>query len=123
MEVVGLLEGQGARSVHDILAKLEGSGKKLAYTTVMTILSRLFEKGLLHREKIGRQFLYSHAKKAEKFRKGVWELVYQSLFKNDKLKPILGLLADDDGLSAEELKELKKFVDEKVKSKQRGKGP
>jgi len=32
--------------------------RPLAYTTVMTILVRLFERGLLAREKRGRQFVY-----------------------------------------------------------------
>jgi predicted transcriptional regulator len=33
----------------------------LAYTTVMTTLDRLFKKGLLHREKMDRAFVYSTA--------------------------------------------------------------
>lgn len=32
--------------------------RPLAYTTVMTILVRLFDRGLLDREKQGRQFVY-----------------------------------------------------------------
>lgn len=31
----------------------------VAYTTVLTVLSRLFEKGLLTRQKIGKSFLYT----------------------------------------------------------------
>jgi predicted transcriptional regulator len=34
-------------------------GNGLAYTTVMTTLDRLFRKGLLHREKRNRAFIYS----------------------------------------------------------------
>lgn len=33
-------------------------GSQLAYTTVMTTLSRLFEKGLVMRERAGRAYLY-----------------------------------------------------------------
>jgi predicted transcriptional regulator len=115
MEIVGLLEGNQSFSVHDIQAKLGTSGKKLAYTTVMTILSRLYEKGLLKREKNGRQFLYSHATKVDKVRRGVWDTVYQSLFRNDRLKPILNLISQSDNLSTEELQQLKQFVDAKIK--------
>lgn len=44
-------------SVSDVHAILEGR-RNVAYTTVMTTVSRLFEKGLLHREKDGRRYLY-----------------------------------------------------------------
>lgn len=115
MEIVGLLEGSQSLSVHDIQAKLGARGRDLAYTTVMTILSRLYEKGLLKREKNGRQFLYSHATKVDSVKRGVWDTVYQSLFRNDRLKPILNLISQSDNLSAEELQQLKKFVDAKIK--------
>jgi len=36
----------------------DGLGDELAYTTVMTILARLWEKGLLRRERRGRAFAY-----------------------------------------------------------------
>jgi len=42
-------------SVHDIQACIPGC----AYTTVMTTMDRLFQKGVLSREKRGRSFIYS----------------------------------------------------------------
>ena len=38
---------------------LDGIGGELAYTTVMTILTRLWSKGLVTREREGRAFAYS----------------------------------------------------------------
>ena len=46
----------GASSVRDVVGRL---GRKLAYTTVMTTLDRLFKKGLLYREMTDRAFVYS----------------------------------------------------------------
>ena len=46
----------GAGSVRDVVGRLE---RKLAYTTVMTTLDRLFKKGLLNREMTDRAFVYS----------------------------------------------------------------
>ena len=46
----------GAVSVRDVHARFE---PRLAYTTVMTTMDRLFKKGLLERRKEGRAFLYS----------------------------------------------------------------
>lgn len=43
------------RAVHELL----GEQRELAYTTVMTILVRLWQKGLLDREPAGRAFSYT----------------------------------------------------------------
>ena len=81
----------------------------------MTIVSRLHEKHILRRDKSGRQFLYSLAKKADEVKSGVWSTVYSALFQNDRLKPILALIDDSDELSAEDLRELKRLVDSRLK--------
>jgi predicted transcriptional regulator len=55
-EVLAIVCGQGCASVHDVCKSLS---RPLAYTTVMTTLSRLYKKDLLLRSKEGRSFLYS----------------------------------------------------------------
>ena len=55
-EIMELMWSCGCASVRDIHAKLDSRG--LAYTTVMTVMSRLSEKGLLDKEKNGKQYLY-----------------------------------------------------------------
>jgi predicted transcriptional regulator len=52
----------GSSTVAEVLAALnDGAATPLAYTTVMTILARLFEKGFVSRTKDGRGFRYSAA--------------------------------------------------------------
>lgn len=46
-------------SVNDVVTHLGG---KSAYTTIMTVLSRLYEKGILKRSKEGRSYFYSMKK-------------------------------------------------------------
>jgi predicted transcriptional regulator len=46
---------------------LLGENNQRAYTTTMTVLSRLAHKGLLSREKQGRHFLYRPAVSRESF--------------------------------------------------------
>ena len=55
----------GETSVRDVVEKLEN---RLAYTTVMTTLDRLYKKGLLDRRKEDRAFLYS-----PRFSRREWE--------------------------------------------------
>lgn len=49
---------QGDATVRDVLTALNGGSKQRAYTTVMTIMSRLDEKGLLTRERRGKADIY-----------------------------------------------------------------
>ena len=56
IHVMEVLWDNGESSVRDVMEKM---GNKLAYTTVMTTLDRLFKKGLLDRQKSERAFLYS----------------------------------------------------------------
>lgn len=46
-------------SVADVMQRLKS---KNAYTTIMTVMTRLYEKGILKRTKVGRSYLYSKKK-------------------------------------------------------------
>lgn len=64
LDQLGSLESQlieriwarGEINVRDLHAEL---GSRLAYTTIMTTLDRLFKKGLLNRRKVGKAFYYA----------------------------------------------------------------
>jgi predicted transcriptional regulator len=50
---------QGESSVSSVAEAVNAERRRpLAYTTVMTIMGRLYERGLLAREKRGRQYMY-----------------------------------------------------------------
>ena len=51
-------------TVREVLERIE-TGKELAYTTVMTVLTRLTDKGVLHREQDGRAWRYRTAQTRE----------------------------------------------------------
>lgn len=57
--IMRIVWSQGEASVRSVGKQLaEESGRLHAYTTVMTILARLHERGLLDRTKVGRGFVY-----------------------------------------------------------------
>jgi predicted transcriptional regulator len=116
MRVLGLLQGAAPMPVHAIQAELEQGGSPLAYTTVMTVLVRLHEKGLLVRHKEGRRFLYSTAGRTSAAKHGLLARIQGTLFAKDRAQPILSLL-DDDSLSPADLRALRKKIDEKLKAK------
>ena len=53
-------------AVGDVLAILEKQ-RDIAYTTVMTTVTRLYEKGILGRERDGKRYLYSPKLTREEF--------------------------------------------------------
>ena len=55
-----------AFAVSDVLAVLEKQ-REIAYTTVMTTVARLHDKGLLERERDGKRYLYSPKFTREQF--------------------------------------------------------
>lgn len=57
-EIMRVLWERPRLSVREVVELLPGRAKQRAYTTVMTVMNRLFEKGLLQREGAGRAYLY-----------------------------------------------------------------
>lgn len=56
-----------ALSVRDVLARLPRKAE-LAYTTVLTVLDRLHDKGVVRREKRGRAFFYEPVVTSDQWR-------------------------------------------------------
>lgn len=60
--IVRIVIEQGESTVAGVRAALlTTSDRQLAYTTVMTVLGRLYEKGILRRSRVGRQYVYRPA--------------------------------------------------------------
>ncbi len=58
-EVMKQVWRRESATVRDVLEALNRGRKQRAYTTIMTIMGRLHEKGLLTRERIGKTDVYS----------------------------------------------------------------
>jgi len=58
-EVMNIIWRFGQADVNTVLNEINKSRKnKLAYTTVMTVMANLYEKGLLRRRKVGKAYVY-----------------------------------------------------------------
>ncbi|MDQ3180966.1 MAG: BlaI/MecI/CopY family transcriptional regulator [Acidobacteriota bacterium] len=71
-------------------------GERVAYTTIMTTLDRLFRKGLLSRRKVGRAFYYSARFTMEELERGLTEDVMNNLLSvgTSQIEPVLACLVD-----------------------------
>lgn len=118
MRVLGLLDGQQPQSVSEIQQRLDQEGSELAYTTVMTVLKRLYDKGLVTRQKESRRHLYSVNKTAPKVKQGVLRRVHRALFQGDRVKPIVALVEQEE-LSKDELVALRAAIDARLEARKR----
>src|SRR5438874_4796031 len=82
---------RGEVSVRDIYVAFE---ERIAYTTLMTTLDRLFKKRLLDRRKDGRAFLYTPAVSREEFEHGIREDVIDGLLSGAEVGPILACIVE-----------------------------
>lgn len=110
MRVLGLLDAGEPQSVGDLRARLGG---KLAYTTVMTVVTRLHKKGVVVRVKDGNRFLYSPASRAPKVKGGILSRIRRALFPGGDARPLVALLEEEE-LSAEDLRALREVIDRKL---------
>lgn len=99
-------------SVREVHEKLE-QDREIAYTTVMTVMSRLAEKGLLDREQHGRAFLYVPSCSREEFCSDTISTVMQGLLGGFG-EPVLSHFVDSIGdQDAAKLDELLRLIEEK----------
>src|SRR4030095_16629031 len=83
----------GEVSVRDIYRAFD---ERIAYTTLMTTLDRLFKKNLLARRKDGRAFVYSARVSKEDVDRGIKEDVVEGLLGQgaDGVEPVLACIVD-----------------------------
>jgi predicted transcriptional regulator len=82
MEHVWKLGESSVAQVHD---ELKG---RLAYTTVMTTLDRLYKKGLLQRRKQGRAFIYTAKLSKGEFKESLIKKALRFLLEENKNEPV-----------------------------------
>jgi predicted transcriptional regulator len=91
--IVTLAAGDSAMTTGEVLAQL---GDNLAYTTVMTTLTRLYEKGTLTRELVGRSYAYALARPEERVARAMSAALGDSPSRDRALSSFVAGLDPDD---------------------------
>jgi predicted transcriptional regulator len=118
VRMLTLLRSGEPMAVAALRDQLAREGSELAYTTVMTVLSRQHKKGLLKRKREGNRYLYTPAASAPRVLGGILTRVRRALSASDRTAPILTLLEQEE-LSADELRALRRAIDDKLKEQRR----
>ena len=119
-QVLDEIWARGEVSVRDVYLTFE---ERIAYTTLMTTLDRLYKKRLLARRKDGRAFLYSPTMTPEEFEHGIREDVIDGLLGaagRDTIQPVLACIVDTvSARDRELLDELERLVNQKKRTLKR----
>lgn len=91
----------------DVLEQLDS---EYAYTTIMTLLTRLHEKGFLRRELVGKAYYYSAAKSKNAFADSMLKKMYKSFIADFGDLAIVKFV-DAVKANPEELAKLKAFIE------------
>ncbi len=106
---------RGEASVHDVLNELSRR-KKLAYTTVLTVMQKLEKAGWLEHRNEGKSYIYTPTASREEAGAGSVRGFLKRVFEGDAVAMFQHLIRESD-LSDEELSELRALIDEKRKER------
>lgn len=108
--IMRLMWARGPAPVREILDALNTGGRTLAYTTVMTVMSRLAEKGLLSRELRGKMHVYRPTATQEGFIRQVAARRVQELVAEFGDVAMAQFLAEVTELSPERRRQLEQLA-------------
>jgi predicted transcriptional regulator len=110
LEILKVLWEQGPSTVREVLGELNKSRER-AYTSVMTMMNLMFEKGLLRREQEGRAFVYRPAAEQRATLSELVENLVGKAFDGSPSSLVTALL-DKSQISEQELSEIQKAIAE-----------
>ncbi len=117
-DVMAVVWEKGKATVQEVQEQL-APRRTLAYTTVMTVMSRLAEIGLLNREKDGRAYVYSPAVAQDRAAGSILQSLIKRLYAGATGKAIAQLLETEENVDDAELERLEKLI----RSKREGRKP
>ncbi len=114
MKIVWKKEKVTVREVHeDMLRKEVGSRESgfTPYTTVMSTMTTLAEKGILKQNRIGKTYIYSAVVDKEELSRSIIETVADTLLEGASRELIFRFLSDSENLSTKGIEKLIKKLD------------
>ena len=113
LEIMKIVWARERATVRDVYEELL-SERKIAYTTVMTMMGILEKKGHLKRSSSGRAYVYRPAKPKSQVVGGIVQDFVRKVF-DGSAKPLLVHLAENQEISEEEIEEIRRMLRKKKK--------
>ena len=109
MEVLHHVWDLGRATVAEVQARILHE-RKVAYTTVMTVMKKLADKGYLQYEKDGTTYVYSAARSSEEVRRSLVDDLVSKVFRGSSLALVQTLVRHED-LTDEERRDIKQLIE------------
>lgn len=109
MEVMQHVWDLGSASVADVQARIL-EYRKVAYTTVMTVLKNLAGKGYLEYHKQGNSYIYSAARPEEEVRHSLLRGLIKKAFRGSP-EALVQTLVRHEHLTEEQQQEIRRIID------------
>ena len=110
LEVLKVLWDEGPATVREVLNHLRARGRRLAYTTVLTTLTRLEQKGFVTNDKSGLAYVYRARVTRQRFSRSRVKALVQQLY-DGAAGPVVLELIRTERLTPDEIEELQKLID------------
>jgi BlaI family transcriptional regulator, penicillinase repressor len=121
LAVLKVLWDQGPGTVREVLAVLQGQGRKWAYTTVQTLLNRLQAKGCAASDKGGPAYVYRAVTSREQhLQKRLHDLADE--FCEGTASPLVLALVEGGRFTAADLDRFRQLLDQMDTDRPRKKG-
>jgi len=111
LAVLRALWDGGPQTVRDVMARLHERGRKVAYTTVLTFLTRLEQKGFVASDKREQAYVYRSKVTRENVTRSRVRSLLDQLY-DGAAGPMVLQLIENEQLSSDELTQLRKLIDE-----------
>ena len=115
LEIMKVIWARGSATVRDVYEELLKQ-RKIAYTTVMTVMGVLEQKGRLNKSTDDRAYVYTPAQPQNEVVTGMVRDFVGRVF-NGMAKPLLVSMLEDGKITEDELSELKKLLKNKRRKK------
>lgn len=109
MEVLNHVWELGETPVSEVHKRILET-REVAYTTIMTVMKNLSDKGYLKYRKDGNTYIYSAAINPEEVRFNLVDRLVDKVFKGSP-KDLVMALVKNENLTDKERKEIKKMID------------
>lgn len=110
LETLKVLWDFGPATVREVLARLHEQGRRVAYTTVLTFLTRLEQKGYVSSNKSGLAYVYKPRVSRERVTKARLSSVVDQLFDGAASSMVLQLM-QSERFSPQELAQFRSLID------------
>ncbi len=111
LDVVKVLWDNGPATVRDVMTHLHNRGRRLAYTTVQTLLNRMEQKKFVSSNKSDLAYVYKAKVSRERVTKSRLDRLLNQMY-DGAAGPLVLQLVKSEKLSQDEIEQLHKLVDE-----------